>query len=172
MELCRPRRSDDGAGQADPPLRRSDVELVIDAAYLRDDEDLECIQQAWNACQVVAPRGIEFFPGPLVRRDFGLFGSNELDPTRFRVYAHATCLPYYHYCGTCALRTPANENDGWVVDEMLRVRGVKGLSVCDASVFPNPLSAPIALTCAAVGHVLGSILAEEEAKKYRRENRE
>lgn len=38
-----------------------------------------------------------------------------------------------HPCGTCAMLP---EKDGGVVDERLRVYGVKGLRVVDASIFP------------------------------------
>ena len=38
-----------------------------------------------------------------------------------------------------------------VVDDKLRVRGIHGLIVCDASVFPKCVSVPTALTCAALG---------------------
>ena len=39
----------------------------------------------------------------------------------------------WHSCGTCAM---APRDKGGVVDEKLRVYGVKGLRVVDASVFP------------------------------------
>ena len=57
---------------------------------------------------------------------FQLPGSDEEDDVRAHVRAHAHCL--YHPVGTCAL--------GTVVDAELRVRGVEGLRVVDASVIP------------------------------------
>lgn len=39
------------------------------------------------------------------------------------------CMTTYHPMGTCTM--------GEVVDSRLKVHGVKGLRVCDASVFPN-----------------------------------
>jgi choline dehydrogenase-like flavoprotein len=41
--------------------------------------------------------------------------------------------------------------DDFVVNEFLRVRGISGLRVCDASVFPQCVTVPTALTCAAMG---------------------
>ncbi len=44
----------------------------------------------------------------------------------------------FHACGTCRM---APAGDGGVVDPALRVRGIDGLRVADASVFPNVTSA-------------------------------
>ncbi|KAL6435873.1 hypothetical protein ACFW04_005621 [Cataglyphis niger] len=41
-------------------------------------------------------------------------------------------LTSYHPCGTCRI--------GAVVDEELRVKGVSGLRIMDASVVPSPIS--------------------------------
>jgi len=141
-------------------VRRSDVDIVIDPPYLRDDVDLETMRKTWNACKTVGPQGLEFFPGPLVRK--GPF-STELDKSRFCFFAHVTCLPYYHYCGTCSMKTnmPDGEDGDWVVDSKFRVRNVGGLRICDASVFPNSISGPIALTCAALGHLGSRVLFHE-----------
>lgn len=49
----------------------------------------------------------------------------------------------------------------FVVDEDLCVRGLSNLRICDASVFPNSVLGPIALTCAALGHAASSIIIEE-----------
>lgn len=96
----------------------------------------------------------------------------------FNNYAAEFVMPYYHWCGTCSmgdeslnkvLHDEANyeittgnfESKGqYVVDEALCVRGLHGLRVCDASVFPTCVSAPTALTCAAVGHVASGIIIE------------
>lgn len=47
--------------------------------------------------------------------------------------ARESCSSNYHPCGTCAMLPEA---DGGVVDPRLRVYGVEGLRVCDASIFP------------------------------------
>lgn len=48
------------------------------------------------------------------------------------------CGTVYHPCGTCAMRP---EGDRGVVDPQLRVYGIDGLRVVDASVFPDITSA-------------------------------
>lgn len=59
----------------------------------------------------------------------------------------------YHPAGTAAM--------GKVVDSSLRVKGVRGLRVCDASVFPAPISATTQATVYAVAECLGDMLLRE-----------
>ncbi len=55
----------------------------------------------------------------------------------------------YHPCGTCAMRPLAA---GGVVDSQLRVYGVEGLRVADASIFPTITSANTNAPALMVGH--------------------
>jgi choline dehydrogenase len=55
----------------------------------------------------------------------------------------------YHPCGTCAMRPLAARG---VVDSELRVYGVEGLRVADASIFPNITSANTNAPALMVGH--------------------
>lgn len=55
----------------------------------------------------------------------------------------------YHPCGTCAMRPLAG---GGVVDAQLRVYGVEGLRVADASIFPTITSANTNAPAILVGH--------------------
>jgi choline dehydrogenase-like flavoprotein len=144
------------------PVRRSDLDIDINLGYLEDEADVRAMMKGWIAadCVVNLLGGIEFFPGPLVRR----FYSYCLDWGWFKRFARSSCLPYFHWCGTCAMVTASRENEQTcVVDSQLRVKSFLSLRVCDASVFPTTLSAPPALTCAAMGHLLGSILAKESS---------
>ena len=47
-------------------------------------------------------------------------------------YVRTTGSTVYHPCGTCRM----GEDDGAVVDSQLRVHGIDGLRVVDASVMP------------------------------------
>jgi choline dehydrogenase len=79
----------------------------------------------------------EIAPGPGVRSD------EELSE-----YGRRAAHTVYHPAGTC--RMGAADDDGAVVDPRLRVRGLRGLRVADASVFPtlptpNPMVMVLAL---------------------------
>ena len=56
-----------------------------------------------------------------------------------------------HAAGTC--RTSAHEDARGVVDPALRVRGVQGLRVADASVMPTDCRAKLHFTCVMIGEM-------------------
>ncbi|KAL8863141.1 MAG: hypothetical protein Q9178_000516 [Gyalolechia marmorata] len=63
----------------------------------------------------------------------------------------------WHPVGTCAM----GPGDGYVVDERLRVHGVKGLRVCDASIMPLQISAHLQATVYAIGEKGASLILED-----------
>jgi choline dehydrogenase len=101
---------------------------VLDPGYYSDDRDLATMvaglriaREVGRACALHPWRGAELGPGPGVDDDAGL-----------RAYARRTLVPYMHLVGTCRM----GEDDMAVVDTDLRVRGIGGLRVADASVIP------------------------------------
>ena len=62
-------------------------------------------------------------------------------------------LGQYHANGSCAM--------GAALDSRLRVNGVKGIRVCDASVFPADISGNIQGTVYAVGEIAADFIKEE-----------
>ncbi|KAK4068400.1 CAZyme family AA3 [Trichoderma aggressivum f. europaeum] len=69
----------------------------------------------------------------------------------------------YHPIGTCAMGGQAGIGGG-VVDERLKVYGVKGLRVVDASVMPLHISAHIQATVYAIAEKGASMILEDAAK--------
>ena len=67
-------------------------------------------------------RGPEFRPGANVQSDDAL-----------RDYIRSTCGTVFHPVGTCRMGRDADA----VVDSELRVRGLEGLRVADASIMPT-----------------------------------
>jgi choline dehydrogenase len=101
----------------------------IDPNYLATEEDRRALRQGLKmardifAAPALAPyRGPEFKPGASVVSD------GDID-----AYIRASAETIYHPVGTCRMGT----DDASVVDGQLRVRGVAGLRVVDASVMPT-----------------------------------
>jgi choline dehydrogenase-like flavoprotein len=158
--------------------RRKDFDLQIDLGYLRDCQDVKALRDGWVASPIICPESfsnrLEIFPGALVRSLYQNFSQRSNANNRsknagdwFSSFAQDTYLPFFHWCGTCAIQSKrsGNKDDAWVVDSQLRVRTLRALRVCDASVFPNNLSVPPALACASIGHFLASLILEEHASQ-------
>ena len=104
---------------------------AIDPGYLSDDGDaralvagLKMAREFVTARPMAAICKSELAPGAHVRSDAEL-----LD------YVRASVVTLYHPVGTCAMGSESRWNS--VVDPELRVRGVTGLRVVDASVMPT-----------------------------------
>lgn len=102
---------------------------LIDQNYLASAEDRRIARAAVRIAREVfaqkafdALRGEELEPGPAIRSDA------ELD-----AFIRARAEADYHSVGTCRM----GQDDLAVVDERLRVRGLDGLRVVDASVIPH-----------------------------------
>jgi choline dehydrogenase len=93
--------------------------------------------------------GFELQPGPA----YGYCGSE----ASFRSWVKATALPYFHLCGTCRMGSTTADS---VVDSALRVHGIRGLRVADASVAPRIPSAPIQAMVAMVGYRASSLIVD------------
>ncbi|CAI7673639.1 unnamed protein product [Penicillium manginii] len=70
-----------------------------------------------------------------------------------RDYVRNHIVPYHHALGTCAM--------GQVVDEKLRVKGVRNLRVVDASVIPMQVSAAIMATVYAIAERASDIIKDD-----------
>jgi choline dehydrogenase len=104
------------------------VPPLIDPAYLSCDADVAALVTALELCREIGAqnalagwRGAELYPGP------GIRGASDL-----RDYVRRTAVTYHHQVGTCKMGVDGDA----VVDPQLRVRGVEGLRVADASVMP------------------------------------
>ncbi len=104
---------------------------VIQPRYLSDEEDLRVLTEGVKlARKIFAQRsfarrvGEELLPGPA----FSNAGEAGL-----KAYVRERAETIYHPVGTCAMGT----DDSAVVDAELRVRGLDGLRVVDASVMPR-----------------------------------
>ena len=106
----------------------TDDPLAIDPNILACDADLDSLVAAVDLCRRVGASppleewgAVERYPGSTVSSAEALRG-----------YVRKTAITYHHQVGTCKMgRDPMA-----VVDPLLRVSGVEGLRVADASVMP------------------------------------
>jgi choline dehydrogenase len=71
-------------------------------------------------------------------------------------YIRSSVGGWYHASGTCRMGT--DPDDGAVVDGRLRVHGVEGLHVVDASVMPTVVRAPTNLSSIAIAERAAELL--------------
>jgi choline dehydrogenase len=114
-------------GSPDPRVRG-----LVDANYLSDDRDLQMLATGIDKVRAIlkqeAIAGLiqdELEPGP---------GTG--DPQALTDYLRRSAATIYHPVGTCRMGSDAHA----VVDPRLRLRGVAGLRVIDASVMPAIIS--------------------------------
>ncbi|MGZ4953488.1 MAG: GMC family oxidoreductase [Methylobacter sp.] len=104
----------------------------IDPCYFSDPDDLRCLVEGvrWNLKILYGHpfddiRGLELSPGITIRDDAGL-----------EDFVRRTASTTWHPTSTCRMGTDATA----VVDPALRVNGVNGLRVVDASIMPSIVS--------------------------------
>ena len=110
-----------GPDVTDPPL--------IDLAALEDDRDVAALVASVRQCRRIGAQpalaehwgAIEAYPGP------------DVSDSEVEDWVRRTAITYHHQVGTCRMGADAEA----VVGPTLRVRGIEGLSVIDASVMPT-----------------------------------
>lgn len=105
------------------------VPPTIDPAYLSDPADRETMLRGLAACERILRQPALRHQGFLVPDDADRLDEATRDRIALEGYAHTL----YHPVGTARM----GDDDGSVVDPQLRVRGVTGLRVADASVMPR-----------------------------------
>ncbi|XP_012941185.1 choline dehydrogenase, mitochondrial [Aplysia californica] len=115
---------------------------VIHANYLGRREDMDVLMKGLDICQkVVKSKTMAQIGSRLTEsKSISVCRQHKFDsPAYWECYIRATLLTIYHPSGTCKM---GGDNDASsVVDSALRVRGVAGLRVIDASVMPFIVSA-------------------------------
>jgi choline dehydrogenase len=133
--------------------READAPPVIKQRYLEHETERAATGAILEHARRVVSTGPlaelvehEVFPGPSVRT-----------PDDVVRYALASGGGIYHAVGSCGMG-PADDD---VVDHRLRVRGVEGLRVVDASILPRQVSGNSAAPVMAVGHIAAGMILDD-----------
>jgi choline dehydrogenase len=149
--VCRPKSRGeivlaDGTGRSKP---------LIFANYFSDDDDMRRSIAAFHiGRQIIATEPYRSLILCEVRP-----GAQVVEETQIRDFIRQVAGTVFHPCGTCRM----GEDDMAVVDSELRVRGLEGLRVADASVMPvipSPNIHPATIMIAEKGSdMIGSTVA-------------
>jgi len=108
---------------------------LLDPNYLADPYDRDCYLDALDMARAVGGatalaewRGEEVLPGPGIT-----------DKAAKRDFLEKAAYTHHHPVGTCRMGLGKDA----VVDLEMKVQGVEGLSVCDASVMPRITTGPV-----------------------------
>ena len=104
------------------------VDLRVTGEGGSGHDALEMARAVGGAAALADWRGEEVLPGP---------GLTTLADKR--AFLEKAAFTHHHPVGTCRMGT----GEDTVVDSGMRVRGMEGLSVCDASVIPTITTGPI-----------------------------
>jgi choline dehydrogenase len=127
---------------------------VIDTGYLTDKADLDALVQGVRLARELGGAASFRWARPReVQPGAGLASDDELAG-----FVRRSVSGQHHPMGTCRM----GGDDASVVDPRLRVRGVRGLRVADASVFPTPIgTGPDASTQMVAWRAAGLILEDQ-----------
>jgi len=116
---------------------------VIRANYFEDPADLEAMADAVRLAQAIGnARPYEVLRGAPAEPDDAV-----RTPAQLRTYIRRSADTIFHPAGTCRMGTGPEA----VVDPQLRVRGVDGLRVADASVMPTVVNCQTMAACVVIG---------------------
>lgn len=139
MNVCRPRSRGTLSLHSADPLDRP----LIDPRYLTDPIDLDLtvkgLRKAIEICSArpfSAVGGRQILPAPEAASDADLIQ-----------YIRRTSNTVWHPVGTCKM----GHDPMAVVDDRLRVHGIKGLRVADASIMPEIVSSNTNAPCIMIG---------------------
>ena len=100
--------------------------------YLSDNHDVRELMDAYRVMQdLMAQPAFDAFRGERINPSPGADSDSDVE-----AYVRSTASTDYHPCGTCRM----GHDEMAVVDESMKVRGMEGLWVVDASVMPDIVS--------------------------------
>ncbi|KAJ6498885.1 alcohol oxidase [Mycena sanguinolenta] len=117
---------------------------IVDLGFLSNNEDFVPLRKGIKLCLRLAE---EIAGQGYPMKAYQVPSSEKQDDVD--KFIRANIRTSYHYASSCRM---ARREEGGVVDDELKVYGIRGLRVCDASVFPNITS----------GHTMAPVIAVAE----------
>ncbi|KAF9121520.1 hypothetical protein BGW39_010458 [Mortierella sp. 14UC] len=147
----------------DKEEKRFRVEPVIDSNFLADEFDIRVLKEGMRFARRLGKKmqqdpalaGVEYVPGEEAV-------SSE-DDAAMDKYIRQKCTTYLHSVGTCSMGPASNPNA--VVDTRLRVHGVNGLRVVDASAIPKVIAGHTAAATVMLAERAADLIKEDWAGK-------
>lgn len=127
---------------------------AIDPAFLTHPADVAVLAAGLEFCQRVVETA--HLTSQVARRLLPEPEVNVFHRSEAAKAIHEHVATEYHPCGSCAM--------GVVVDERLRVKGVKELRTVDGSVFPNHISGNLMASVYAVAEKAAGMIKEDAAR--------
>jgi choline dehydrogenase len=140
------------ASRGSVTLRSADplAPAMIRAGYFSAERDLDAAVEAVRLARaLVQTRPYEKLRGPAVEPL-----DQDVSPEQLRTFVRRTSTTIYHPAGTCRMGRGAEA----VVDPVLRVHGIAGLRVADASIMPTVVSAQTNAACVMIGEQAATFL--------------
>ncbi|MEO0343432.1 MAG: GMC family oxidoreductase N-terminal domain-containing protein [Pseudomonadota bacterium] len=145
----------ESAGHLELTSANMDDHPKIHPNYLATDKDCRTIVSGIKVARKIAEFDPlrnhiteEYAPGPDVKKD---------DDDAILDWARKTSVTIYHPTGTCKM----GKDPMAVVDERLRVKGVEGLRVADASIMPQIVSGNTNAPCIMIGEKASDMVLED-----------
>jgi len=125
-------------------------ELVIDPRILSAEADLCTLEAAVELSREIGRQ-------PPLGEEWGTTEQYPGSDVKLRDYVRRTAITYHHQVGTCKM----GSDELGVVDERLRVHGVEGLRVADASIMPAVTSGNTNAPSIMIGERVAEFVAED-----------
>lgn len=129
------------------------VPPLINPNYFSDPRDLAVLRRGVQVSrEILAHSAFDTYRGPEIAPGETIQSDEDID-----AYIQATATSSYHPVGTCRM----GEDDAAVVDSRLRVRGIAGLRVADASIMPKIVSSATNLPAMMIGEKAAAMIRED-----------
>ena len=123
---------------------------LVDFNFLDNEHDWKVIQRSYEIVRDIAQaKAWDGLMGEPSRPDKHL-----TDEGRIREFLRQVCETVYHPVGTCKM----GSDEQAVVDAELRVRGIEGLRVADASIMPTLIGGNTNAPCMMIGEKCSDLI--------------